>query len=147
MLPYSRQTTLVDLSRAMLERAGRNIVTAGGAGDDDLPPHVRLLQADLLALQLPTEAFANILGLGVTHLFQDVPTLVAALRPHLAPAGELHLAGLVTETRRGRRFLELLHRAGEVAFPMSAEELWEALGRPPAFKTTGCMAYATIHVA
>ncbi len=40
-----------------------------------------------------------------------------ALLAHLAPGGQLYLAGLVAETRWGRRYLEILHRAGEVAVP------------------------------
>ncbi len=74
----------------------------------------------------------------------DLPALVAGLRSQLVPDGQLHLAGLVAETRRGRRYLEVLHRAGEVAAPRTAEQLHVALGRPTDFRTTGCMAYATL---
>ena len=144
-----RPTTLVDLSRAMLERAGRNIASAaGGAGGEGaLPGHVRLVQADLLALPPPGAPFTTTLGLGMTHLFDALPEVVEALRAQLAPGGELHLAGLVTGTRRGRRYLAILHRAGEVAAPKSARELWDELGRPADFKTSGCMAYARIRAA
>jgi len=71
----------------------------------------------------------------------------AALRSQLLPDEQLHLAGLVGETRRGRRYLEVLHRAGEVAAPRTAEELHVALGRPADFRTRGCMAYATLPAA
>jgi hypothetical protein len=72
---------------------------------------------------------------------------VGALRAQLAPGGQLYLAGLVGQTRRGRRYLELLHRVGEVPVPRTAEELRVALDRPPDFRTTGCMAYATLTAA
>jgi SAM-dependent methyltransferase len=140
-----RPTVLVDESRAMLERAARRIAAAGGDGEADrLHGHIRLVQADLLALPFSPCGFTTVLGLGLIHLFEDLAGLVAALCAQLAPAGRLYLAGLVTETRRGRRYLEVLHRAGEVAQPRSARELHVALGRPADFYTIGCMAFATL---
>jgi len=142
-----RPTVLVDLSRAMLERAAQSIAAAANGDKQELPAHIRLVQADLLALPFGPHEFTTVLGLGLTHLFDDLPALVAALRSQLLPDGKLHLAGLVAETRRGRRYLEILHRAGEVAAPRTAEELHVALGRPAGFRTTGCMAYATLPAA
>lgn len=139
-----RPTTLVDLSRAMLERAARRIAAAGDDDEREIPAHIRLVQADLLNPPFPAHGFMTILGLGLTHLFEDAPALVRVLRAQLAPGGEAHLAGLVAQTRRGRRYLELLHRAGEVAVPRTAEQLHVALGRPTVFRATGCMAYATL---
>ena len=136
-----RPTTLVDLSQAMLERAATRIEACAG---DGFPAHVRLLQADLFALPASAQGFTTILGLGLTHLFDDVPDLVAVLRERLAPGGQLFLAGLVAETRRGRCYLEILRRAGEVAPPKTAGELHAALQRPASFERTGCMAYATL---
>ena len=137
-----RPTVLVDLSWPMLERAARNISAASGGGD--LPHHIRLVQADLFSLPSPPDPYPTILGLGLTHLIDDVTALVAALCPQLGPGGRLHLAGLVSSTRRGRGYLDILHRAGEVAAPKTAEELFDALQRPDDFTTVGCMAYATI---
>ena len=140
-----RPTVLVDLSSAMLERAGQNIAAAAGAGDDsDVAGRIRLVQADLLALPLPARGFTTIMGLGLTHLFEDLPELVRSLRAHLAPDGHLYLSGLVTETARGRRYLQILHRAGEAAAPMSAAELSDSLDGLTGFRTKGCMAYATM---
>lgn len=139
-----RPTVLVDLSRAMLERAAQRIAAAHGGDKQQLPAHVRLVQADLFAPPTPPANYDTVLGLGLTHLFADLPALVAALRFQLVPGGRLYLAGLVAETARGRRYLELLHRAGEVASPRSAEQLHVALGRPADFRTSGCMAYATL---
>ncbi len=140
-----RPTVLADLSRAMLERAARRIAVAGDRGEGhELPAHIRLVQADILALPFPDHGFTTILGLGLTHLFDDLSALVDALRVQLAPGGQLYLAGLVAETRRGRRFLQVLHRAGEGAVPRTAEELRVALGPRAEFRTTGCMAYATL---
>ena len=140
-----RPTVLVDLSRAMLERAGRRIAAANG--DGVVPEQVRLVQADLLALPWPAASFSTVLGLGLLHLFDDLAPLLAALGAQLSPGGELYVAGLVAETRRGRRYLELLHRADEVASPRTAEQLYAALGSPQEFRTVGCMAFARLPVA
>ena len=137
-----RPTVLVDLSRAMLDRAASRI--AASSEDGEIPAGVSLVQADLFELRFPPHGFTTVLGLGLTHLFDDLPALVAALRDQLAPDGRLFLAGLVAETRRGRRYLDVLHRAGEVAEPLTAEQLRVALGRPADFHTGGCMAYASM---
>ncbi len=142
-----RPTTLVDLSRAMLERAARSLAAASGGDEAGAAARIRLVQADLFALPFPAHRFTTVMGLGLTHLFDDVAALVSALRGQLAVGGELHLAGLVAQTRRGRGYLEILHRAGEVAAPRTADELHVALGRPAAFRTSGCMAYATLPAA
>jgi SAM-dependent methyltransferase len=139
-----RPTVLVDLSRPMLERAARRIVAAHKGDSQEVPAHIRLVQADLVALPLPAHEFTTVLGLGLTHLFDDLHALVAALRSQLRPGGQLHLTGLVAETRRGRQYLEILHRAGEVAAPRTADQLHGALGRPADFRTRGCMAYAML---
>ncbi len=142
-----RPTVLVDLSRAMLERAAQHIAAARDHHEPEIPAHIRLVQADLFALPFPAQGISTILGLGLTHLFENLPALVDNLRVQLASDGELYLAGLVAQTRRARRYLELLHRAGEVARPRTAEELHRLLGHPPIFRTTGCMAYMTLPAA
>jgi len=142
-----RPTMLVDLSTAMLERAARRIAAANGGEGGQLPGRIRLVQADILNLPPPGGTFSTVLGLGMTHLFDDLPSLVAGLRRQLAPGGSLYLAGLVGATGRGRRYLEVLHRAGEIARPLTADELHLALGRPPTFRVSGCMAYATLAAA
>lgn len=143
-----RPTVLLDLSSAMLERAARRISTHDDAGGGyEIPPRIRLVQGDLLTPPFPPHGFATILGLGLTHLFDDLASLVTAMRAQLTPGGQLYLAGLVTETRRGRRYLELLHRAGEVARPKTSEDLHLVLGRPADFRVSGCMAYAVLNAA
>lgn len=141
-----RTTVLVDLSRPMLERAAQRLAAAAGEGEHMIPSHIRLVQDDLFALSFPVHEFTTVLGLGLTHLFDDLPCLVTALREQAAPGGHLHLAGLVAETRRGRTYLEVLHRAGQIAEPKTAEQLHHALGQPATFRLVGCMAYATLPV-
>ncbi|WCB96449.1 hypothetical protein DSM104299_05208 [Baekduia alba] len=135
-----RPTVLVDLSRAMLERAARRLADDG----DDVPERIRLVQADVTALPFPPAGFTTVLALGLAHLFADLDELMPALRAQTAPDGELHLSSLVAETTRGRRYLDVLHRAGEVATPRTADELHAALGAPADFHVSGCMAFAVL---
>jgi len=143
-----RPTVLVDLSREMLERAARRLAWDGAA----VPARIRLVQADLTALPFGGAdggvpgRFTTVLALGAAHLFEDVDAFVGPLRAQLAPDGRLYLSGLVAETVRGRRYLEVLHRAGEIATPRTAQALHEALGAPADFRVTGCMAFAVLRV-
>lgn len=109
----------------MLERAAARL--RGSASE--LPANVVLLQADLHALPFAPERFGSVLLMGGLHLFEDVADAVARLRAQRAPDGRLHLSGLVAETAIGRRYLRLLHRAGEVATPRAEPELRAAIER------------------
>lgn len=135
----ARESTLVDLSREMLERAGSRIA-ADPAGT---PDGVRLIRADVLDLPFEPGTFDTVLALGAAHLFDDVAALRDALLEQLAPGGHLHLAGLVAETRRAGAYLRALHRAGEVAAPRTAAELRDELGVDE-LRVEGCMAFAVI---
>lgn len=113
-----RPCLLVDRSVGMLERAADRL---GGA------PDVTLLQADVDALPLAPATFATVVLFGGLHLFVDLATLAGTLRAQLAPGGRLFVTGLAAETRVGRAYLALLHRAGEVAEPRSAATLRAAV--------------------
>jgi len=135
----NRPSVLLDLSRAMLERADARIDAAGTPAG-----HVRLCQADLLDPPFPRGGFTTVLAMGVAHLFEDLPALLASLRGQLASGGGLYLTSLVGETRRGRAYLRALHRASELATPLTADQLCQQLGRTRSFTTRGCMAYAIL---
>lgn len=129
-----RATTLVDSSVGMLERAAERI------GDDT--GHVRYLQADALAMPLDG-GFTTVMCMGCLHLFEDPKALLDALLAQAAPGGAVHVTALVAETAVGRRYLGVLHRAGEVATPRTADELAAALGGVD-LDVRGSMAYASI---
>lgn len=135
-----RQTVLVDASTAMLERAGERIAASAPPGDD--PDRVRLVQADALALPL-AGGFTTVLCMGLMHLIDEPRALLDALLAQAAPGGTVHLTALVAETAVGRRYLGVLHRAGEVAEPRTADALAAALG-DVALDVRGSMAYASI---
>lgn len=129
-----RPTTLVDTSTAMLERAAERI--------GDGAAHVRYLQADALALPLDG-GFTTVMCMGCLHLFEDPKRLLDALLAQAAAGGTVHVTALVAETTIGRRYLGVLHRAGEVATPRTADELASALGGIE-LDVRGSMAYASI---
>jgi SAM-dependent methyltransferase len=136
-----RPTVLVDLSRPMLERAARRLARDG----NPVPARIRLVQADVTTLPAAAPGrFTTILVLGALHLFEDVDALLTPLRAQLAPGGKMYVSGLVAATARGRRYLEVLHRAGEIAPPRDAGALRAALGDPEDFRAAGCMAFAVL---
>ncbi|MBJ7331118.1 MAG: class I SAM-dependent methyltransferase [Solirubrobacteraceae bacterium] len=129
-----RPTVLVDRSIAMLERAAERI------GDDGA--RVRLLQAD--ALDLPLDGgFTTVLCMGFLHIVENPRALLDALLAQTAPGGAVHASSLVAETAVGRRYLGVLHRAGEVAAPRTVDELAALLGGVQ-LDVRGSMAYLTI---
>jgi ubiquinone/menaquinone biosynthesis C-methylase UbiE len=134
----ARPVVLLDRSRDMLSVAGQRLSV-----DGTLPPTITLVQADAFALPFAPGSFETVLSLGFLHLVEDVAGFVAALRAQLAPGGRLFCTSLVAQTRRGRAYLQLLHRAGEVAAPRSAAMLSAALGGAP-LRVRGCMAYVEL---
>ena len=81
--------------------------------------------------------------MGLLHLFGDPAALVDALCAQAAAGGTVHVSALVAETAIGRRYLRVLHRAGEVAEPRTAADLSAALGGIE-LDVRGSMAYASI---
>ncbi len=115
----ARPVVLVDRSTGMLRRAAQRV-----DGGTHAPPV--LLQADLLDLPFVPGSFATVACHGALHLFEDLPRALRALRAQLAPEGILYATSLAAETTIGRRYLALLHHAGEVAAPRRATELLAA---------------------
>ena len=65
------------------------------------------------------------------HLFDDVAGILSALTKVARPAGLVFLTSLVAETRIGKGYLSLLHRAGEVAAPRTRDQLLQELRNIP----------------
>lgn len=137
-----RETVLLDRSREMLERARDRIAAELDPQDD---PPIRLVQADALAMPLPPRGFDTVLCMGFVHLLAEPRALLDALRGQVRSGGRIHLTSLVAETPVGRRYLGMLHRAGEVAVPRRAAELEAALG-VSVDRVRGSMAYLTLDV-
>ncbi|HEV2769816.1 MAG TPA: class I SAM-dependent methyltransferase [Solirubrobacteraceae bacterium] len=115
----ARPVVLADRSKGMLQRAAQRL-------ERSEHPSPVLLQADLFDLPFVPASFTTVACHGALHLFEDLAGALGALRAQLAPQGTLYATSLVAETTIGRRWLALLHRAGEVAAPRRAMELLAA---------------------
>lgn len=114
-----RPLVLVDRSIGMLEAARARLLRVAGR----VPDGVVLLQGDLFDLPFRPGSFATVLCMGMLHLFEDVSGVVSELVRVAAPGGQLFLTSLVAEQTIGKRYLALLHRAGEVARPRTQAQL------------------------
>ncbi|HMR47682.1 MAG TPA: class I SAM-dependent methyltransferase [Arachnia sp.] len=130
----SRPITVTDRSRDMLARAARRI-----AGRDRVRPGIRFLQADAFDLPKEVDGFDTVVCFGFLHLVDDVAGFLDSLRARLRPGGTLFCSSLVMATPRGTRYLRLLHGAGEVAAPRTADDLARLTGQT--WRRRGSMAY------
>jgi ubiquinone/menaquinone biosynthesis C-methylase UbiE len=138
-----RQTILLDRSIGMLRRANNalrsNYKHLGSTC---------LLQADLFRLPFLNGCFGTILSMGVLHLFEQPELLLKCLAKTLKPGGRIYTSTLVAETNLGRRYLGLLHRAGEVGTPCRANQIRALCEQQPglsmeSFTVIGNMVYTT----
>lgn len=142
-----RPTVLADVSLGMLAAARRRLVALVGA----VPPHLVLVQADALALPFRDGGFGAVLCPGLLHLIEDCDALAGELvrvAPREAP---IFLSSLTACGAVGRHYLDVLHRAGEVARPRTPAELAARirvtaakLHRPVAIDQRGSMAFVEV---
>jgi SAM-dependent methyltransferase len=140
----SRPIVLLDRSLNMLLAARERLRRVN---DGTLPVHAMLLQADILDLPFRPDCFSTVLSMGMLHLFGNdhATALVRSLAGITMTGGNLFFTSLLAEQAFGRRYLALLHRAGEVAAPRSAAQLCCLLkpvfGDRLDFEREGSMAY------
>lgn len=140
----ARPVLLVDRSLGMLD-AARNRIREKAGGS--MPDHITLLQADVEALPFQSDCFHTVLSMGMLHLFEDPVGHIEHLLRVLSPDGTLFATSLVAERLIGRQYLQLLHRAGEVATPRSFAELQQrtsSLDGTVEMERDGSMAFLTI---
>lgn len=129
-----RPVVVTDRSRDMLAQAARRI-----AAGHRVRPGVRFVQADAFDLPFAAGSFDTVVCLGFLHLVDDPAGFLDRLRTYLQPGGRLFCSSLVAATARGTRYLNLLHRAGEIAPPRTADELASVTGK--LWQRRGSMAY------
>ena len=138
-----RQTILLDRSIGMLRRAQKALGSSCG-----YPGNTYLLQADVFSLPFLDGCFGTILSMGVLHLFEQPQILLRGFAKTLKLGGSIYVSSLVAETNIGRRYLNLLHRAGEVGMPCQASQIRALCEQQPElsmenFTVIGNMAYMT----
>jgi SAM-dependent methyltransferase len=142
----ARPIVVLDRSLAMLRR-GMDLVrrTCGG-----LPPHLTFLQADATALPFRDDTLATVLCHGALHVFPSPSDVCAEWARVLRPGGDLHVSSLVRGRWLGDRYLSLLHRAGEITKPRSAEEvaatLASLMGAHAELRPMGNFAYVSLRL-
>jgi SAM-dependent methyltransferase len=139
-----RPVVLMDESIGMLRAGGDRLRRAAGR----VPDEVALVQGNVRDLPFRRACFSTVLCMGMLHLFDDIATLASALVNATEPGGQLFLTSLVAETWIGRRYLSLLHRAGEVAAPRTSARLLKelqpvtaSLAGPVSLETEGSIAF------
>lgn len=135
----TRPVVVTDRSRDMLARAARRIAIGG-----QVRPGVRFVQADAFGLPFAPGGFDTVVCLGFLHLADDPAAFLDRLRTQLRPGGRLFCSSLVAATPRGTRYLNLLHRAGEIAPPRTADELACITGQT--WRRRGSMAYLELGI-
>ena len=116
-----RPIALVDRSRQMLRRGIRRLDSAPNPG-------LTLVHADAAALPLRSGAFRAILSMNLLHVPCDRDAVIAECARCLVPGrGRLFVTALVRSGRWSDAWLAMLHRAGELAAPLTPEELQETV--------------------
>ena len=120
----ARSVALVDRSMGMLRRGRRRL----GSAERPLPAGITMLHADGAALPLRRGIFPAILSLNLLHVPCDRSAIVAECARSLLPGrGRLFVTSLVRSGRWSDGWLSMLHRAGELAAPLTVDQLRETV--------------------
>lgn len=131
---------LLDRSIGML-RKGRDRIRKHRGG---IPKNIVFLQGDIFSLPFHDAAFDTVASFGVLHIFEQKLEFLAELERVKTRSGQVFFSSLVGNNALGRRYFEILRKAGEVATCHSSQSLISALSRSPfgyRLTTTGNMAY------
>ena len=132
---------LLDRSIGMLEQGRNRIKKLVG----HVPNNIVFIQGDIFSLPFHDNVFDTIASFGVLHMFDEKMRLLSELERVKCDGGKLFFTSLVGNNAIGRKYLEILRSAGEVATCYSSESLSNIISTMP-FKynlsSIGNMAYA-----
>ena len=118
--PRGAFALLADRSVQMLRRAARRV----GSDTGGSPDGVAFLHSDIAALPVRAGMFSSILCLNVLHVPCDAEAITAEFARVLIPGrGRLFVSSLVRSGRWSDSCMAALHRAGELAAPVTVDEL------------------------
>jgi ubiquinone/menaquinone biosynthesis C-methylase UbiE len=109
-----------------------------------VPDNIRFLQGDIFDLPFRERIFDAVASYGVLHIFDDKAGMLAEMERVKRHGGHVFFSSLAGNNALGRRYLEILRKAGEVAACHSSESLARALSAMPLkyeINGTGNMAY------
>lgn len=120
----ARSVALVDRSMGMLRRGRQRL----GSAERPLPAGISMLHADGAVLPLRRGTFSAILSLNLLHVPCDRTAIVAECARSLLPGrGRLFITALLRSGRWSDSWLSILHRAGELAAPLTVDQLRETV--------------------
>ena len=136
-----RLIVLLDRSLGMLEQGRDRIKKLRG----HLPRNIILLQGDIFNLPFRDHVFDAVSSFGVLHMFENKAGMIAELERVKRDGGRLFFSSLVGNNALGKKYLDVLKNAGEVATGHSSESLENIIAQMPrAYRlhSIGNMAYA-----
>ena len=140
----SRPLVIVDRSLGMLRRGIARVKDLHGT----VPPNIVFMQADTSTLPFRAGSIETVVCHGAFHVFSDPSTVCSEWVRILKPGGGLYVSSLVRGRWLGDRYLELLHRAGEVTQPRSAADfagvVESEMGESVHFTSIGNFAYLSL---
>jgi ubiquinone/menaquinone biosynthesis C-methylase UbiE len=131
---------LMDRSLGMLARGRDRIRKLRGS----VPDNIRFLQGSIFDLPFREHVFDSVASYGVLHIFDDKTGMLGEMERVKRNSGQLFFSSLVGNNALGRKYLEILKKAGEVAECHSSESLARMLSATPfryRIDTIGNMAY------
>lgn len=137
----NRRIVLLDRSIGMLVKARERIRERVGS----VPENIHFVQGDIFHLPFKAGVFDAVASFGVLHIFSEKASVLNELERVARSPGRIYFSSLAGNNAFGRRYLEVLKKAGEVAALETSESLGQWLStRPLSYevKTVGNMAYA-----
>jgi len=131
---------LFDRSIGMLKKGRARLRKLCGR----VPKNIVFLHGDVFDLPFKEAVFDTVASFGLLHIFEEKVGLLAELERSKKASGKMFFSMLVGNSIPGRKYLELLRKAGEVAECHSSESLAELLLRSPfdyKLETIGNMAF------
>jgi len=110
---------LLDRSIGMLVKGRDRITKIRGF----VPNNIVFIQGDIFKLPFKTHVFDTVASFGVLHIFDNKHGLLAELERVKRDGGHLYYSCPVGNNAIGRKYLEILKQAGEVATCHSSESL------------------------
>ena len=136
----NRLIVLLDRSLGMLARGRDRIRQLRG----HVPDNIKFLQGDIFDLPFRDHVFDTVASYGMLHIFDDKAGMLGELERVKRQAGQVSFSSLVGNNALGRKYLEMLRKAGEVAACHSSESLARELSATPfryEIDTIGNMVY------
>ena len=137
----NRPIVLLDQSTKLLRLARARMVRLNGS----VPGNMVFLHGNVLDLPFKPKGFRTIVSLNLLHMFEpeDIRRMLLELRNALANKGTISFTTLVKNDRLADRYINMLHKAGEL-YPRNIAQLlnvFDELSMPVKHQVKGNMAF------